>query len=464
MPQITEIKTGLNGLITTEYSDGSVKTEYTLKADAVSGAITDPTSLVAIRAASLVEVGSFALVGDSRNDQQSSSGGKNRPALNWYNRWNAMAAQPAKMIGKFAMSGTQTSALAGQVALILELPYRPQFTVILSGVNNYGTTTAATAAADISAACQMLLAAGITPIVFNETGATAFTGAPAIAWLFELRDRLSSMAYDDRRIWLFDPAQTLWDSTGAAWTTTPAPVFKAGYLGDGTHTTNLGAYQLALAFNTWVGSRIPAFDLRCAAIGEAVNANNPLSLIANGLFTTTTGGATAGAGVIASGTVPASWTYNRGTRADTSTSITYVAGAYGNDLTLAVTTTGADTVKLIQDLPGGIRGALAVGNVLQCGYEVEASAGTNLQGIQAVHEYNDGTTTSTYYDLYAGAQAANPPGNGPQAFGPDVLQPPVIVLPSLPTGWCTTRLEAVFSGAGGATIKVRRARFKKRPT
>jgi len=402
------------------------------------------------------------IFGDSRDDQQSSGLGKTQPALNYWNHFQAITGQRIKLLGKYAVSGSKTYDLAGQIATAVATGVFPQYAVILSGVNNWGVTSAKSAADDIDAARKTLLSYGITPIIFNEVGApSGFVTSAAIAWLFELRQRISDICDGDRRTMLYDPAPVLWDATAAGWTTTPAVVFKAGVSVDNTHTGNYGAGLLGADFATWFGSRLPPFEQRSACIGEMVNANNPLALIQNGLFTSQSGGSTAGAGTISSGTVPAGWTYNRG--ASAATAITYTAGAVGNDLTLAVTTSAADTVKLSQDVATGPKNALVVGDTIQATCEIEVSGATNLMGVHLIHEYNDGTSTSTFYDLYAGKTSDVPaPGNGLQAYGPYLLKPPACVLAALPAGWVTIRIEAVFSGAGGATIKVRRAALRKK--
>lgn len=414
-----------------------------------------------------VATGTAALLGDSRNDQQSNGVvtygaiGRTKTATHWFNWYNALNNQPLTLHSKYAVSGSLTTALDGQVTSLLALSSPlPQFAFIWSGVNDIATgNTALSAFANLSAACLRLINNGITPVVFTDPGATSLNTSARLVQLFEYNERIRGLGESNRKVLVFDTTAVLWDGSAASWTTTPAPAFKTGYSFDGTHLINLGGYNLGLAFGTWFANRVLPFDARSACVGEMVNANNPLALIANGMFTATTGGTTAGAGSL-TGPVPASWTYNRGANAGTATTISTAANAngFGNDLTLAITTTAADTTRLMQDLASGVRTGLAVGSIVQAGFEIVVTGGANLQGVNVRHEYNDGSSSHTYYDLYC--QTANS-GNGPQAYSV-VVQPDQMTITSVPSGWVSAILDFVFSGAGGATVVVRRAKYRRK--
>lgn len=414
-----------------------------------------------------VGVSTCVLLGDSRNDQYTTGTSigngfaQTKSGWNWFTWFQALNNQSLMPLAKFAVSGSQTSVLDGQVSATLAMSTLPQFAFIWSGINDQpAAVLASTSAANVKSACSRLISAGVTPVVFLDTGSTSINTSAKLQWLFEYNERLRDMADTDRRIWLFDATQTLWDPTSATWTSTPGVAFKSGYMADATHTANLGAYNLGNDFNTWFASRVPKSEYRTSTIGEFVNANNPLAYIANALFTTTTGGTTQQSGSV-TGNVPGSWNLKKGSNAGTATTISTSAnsGGFGNDLQLVITTTTADTVSLTQDASGAIKNGTAYGTLLQAGYEIVVSAGTNLTGVNVVHEYNDGSTSYTYYDLYAVGG-----GNGPQAFGPVNAQPfPMAVNANMNgVGWITTRVECVFSGAGGATVVIRRARYRRR--
>jgi len=405
-----------------------------------------------------------ALLGDSRNDQAFSGGAlsnglkRTKTALHWLHWFNALNGQKLACIANYAVSGSRTSDLDGQITNLLATSPLPQFAFIWSGVNDLtNSVSALTAYTNVSAACTRLLSAGITPVVFLESGSTSMNTSGMVAALFEYNERLRGLAHTNRQIFVFDTTSTIWNPTGAAWTSTPAPVFNTGYSLDGTHPTNLAGYKLGLAFGGWFPGVILGVDSRPAAIGEFIFANNPLNAIVNGLFTTTSGGSSGGSGTLASGTVPASWSLNTGA-SGTSVSLATAGGAAGNVLTATITTTQASTVKLSQDVTTTVKNAAAINDIFQAGYEITVAGGTALRGINVIHEYNDGTNTFTYYDLYCQASAAD----GPQAFGPILCIPSAMTITTTPSGWITTRIEAVFSGAGGATISIARARFRKR--
>jgi hypothetical protein len=416
------------------------------------------------------------LLGDSRNDQATSGGAivngltRTKTALSWFNWYNALNNQPLQLVAKFAISGSQTSSVydtgsraagnapADQVASVLALNPLPQFAFIWSGINDLSNTVLPIISfANIKNGCLALLNAGITPVVFLESGSTNLNTATLIARLFEYNERLRGLGESNPQIFIFDAAAPMWDPTGAAWTATPAVVFKTGYSLDGTHPTNLAGNAIGVAFGSWFGTPTKGVESRPATFGEFIFANNPLDAVLNGLFTTTTGGATSGAGTLSSGTVPANWTLNLGAAGSTST-LSTAAGVAGNVLTNVITVTGATILKLQQDAPTAAKNAAGLGDIFQCGWELTVTAGTNLQGINVIHEYNDGTNTFTYYDMYCQASAAN----GPQAFTVQ-CQPLPMTLTSLPaSGWITTRIEIVFSGAGGATVGMGRVRNRKR--
>jgi hypothetical protein len=414
-----------------------------------------------------VPQGTCTLLGDSRNDQATSGTvllnglTATKTALHWLNWYNALNNQPLQLTSKFALSGTLTSALAGQITSLLLTSPLPEFAFIWSGVNDLAQSVLPlTSFNNVKAACITLLNNGITPVVFLDTGSTSLNTATLISRLFEYNERLRGLADSDSRILVFNACATVWDPTGANWTGTPAPVFKTGYSADGTHLINLGGYNLGVDFGTWfTPATTKVNDSRPLTIGEYVFANNPLTMIANGLFTTTSGGTTGGSGTVSSGTVPASWTLNTGA-AGTAHALSTAGGAAGNVLTDVITCSGASTVKLSQDAATAARNAAALGDTYQSGWELTVSAGTNLQGINVIHEWNDGTSSHTYYDLYCQSTSA---GNGPQAFGPVQCQPIPMTLTTLPTGgWITTRIEIIFSGAGGATVAIDRVRHRKR--
>jgi hypothetical protein len=416
-----------------------------------------------------VAAATCTLLGDSRMDQQSSAAvnslgiGRTKGANHFLNWYNALNNQPLKVTSKFAVSGSLTSDLNGQITNLLASSTSlalPQFAFIWSGINDLvavPAVTAAVCAANVTAACNRLLGYGITPVVFLDTGSTSLNSAAKLQSLFEYNQRLRDTVDANRRILMFDPTATVWDATASTWASTPIVTFKSGYVAaDGVHMINIGSYNLAVAFGAWFSGRVAPLDTRIATQGEMVNANNPLAYIVNPLFTTTTGGAVAGSGGL-TGNVPGSWTLYKGAVASTATTITTPAGAYGNDLTLAITTAAADVVHVYQDVAAPVRSATAIGTILQEGFEIDIASGTNFTGVEIKQEWNDGTSTYTYYDLYC---PGGTDGNGPQ--GPYTVygSPNPMTITAVPSGWITCRVTFRFSGAGGVTAKIRRASYR----
>jgi len=319
--------------VTNEYSEligfasPNGKKSYILDSRGASrGAALNHAAAHAAMGVNAIARNTCVLLGDSRNDQATSGGAiingltRTKTALNWFNWYNALNNQPLQLIAKYAVSGSLTSALDSQITNTLNINPLPQFAFIWSGVNDLSNSVLPLVSfTNVKAACLRLLSSGITPIVFLESGSTSLNTATLVARLFEYNERLRGLAETNPLIFVFDAAAAMWDPIGAAWTATPAVVFKAGYSVDGTHPSNLAGNALGSAFGTWFGTPTKGVESRPATIGEFIVANNPLDAVLNGLFTTTTGGTSGGSGTLAGGTVPANWGLNTGA---TGTSVT----------------------------------------------------------------------------------------------------------------------------------------------
>jgi hypothetical protein len=168
---------------------------------------------------------------------------------------------------------------------------------------------------------------------------------------FNAREEALAQAYPGQ-VYFWSAASCLYNPTGSA----TAVSFRTNVLLDNlTHFNNLGGYYGALCFNsTGIQNNVPAPDVLLSSIND-VNAANPRELINNPLFNTTTGG-TVNTCTVSGGnaTPPSGYTVICG---QASTTITMTTPAdpstpsYGNDFTIAVTTTGADLVRIQSNSP-----------------------------------------------------------------------------------------------------------------
>ena len=404
----------------------------------------------------------FALLGDSRNDQASISAinslgiGRTSPAYNYFNWANALNARQFDLVAKFAISGSQSSALDGQVTQVAALTLKPKFSIIFCGVNDLAVSvSASTIATNIINAANRLIGYGITPIIFLECGSTSLTQTQ-LAQLFQLNERLISYADSTTGVIYYDPRNMLWNPTSSA----TAVVFNAGYSTEGTHTNTIGAYWLGKDFGTFMSKLLPKRERRAMSIAEYNTTSNPLTLLNNGLFTTATGGTATTIGVVGgNATPPAGWTIQGAATSNANMTTVARADGFGNDFQTTITTTGADTIQIKQDAAAGQRGAVNVGEYMQTQGEISVSGTlTNFTGIRVRHEYNDGTTTYTFYDLYIDATT----GQIPEGFTA-IVEPPKALFSTAPSGWVTTRYDIVTSGAAsGLVVKLGRCRTTRK--
>jgi hypothetical protein len=402
-------------------------------------------------------INTFGLIGDSRNDQQSIStiiaNGVSRTftGYSYFNWANALNNRKFNVIANFALSGSLSSALAGQISSILAMNRRPRFVIIYSGVNDLAASdTAVNIAANIISAANTLITNGMTPIIFLEAGSTSLTQT-MVAQLNALNVRLETYARNTNGVILYDPRPVVWNPTSSA----TAVVFKTGYAPDGTHTATPGAYYLGKDFGTFIAGFLPKREPLAKAISDFNTTSNPLVLNANGLFTTTTGGTVTTIGVVGgNATPPSGWTITGAATSNANLSTEARADGVGNNVIIGVTTAGADTINLRNDTATAQRNAVSVGELMRSAVEVSVSGTlTNFCGIRVRHEYNDGSATHVCYDTYI--DSTN--GTIPEEFTA-VLEPPDLVFSTAPTGWISTYLTIICSGAvSGLVVKFGRA-------
>jgi hypothetical protein len=182
----------------------------------------------------------------------------------------------------------------------------------------------------------------------------------------------------------------------------------------------------------------------------------PTQYFTNPLWLTTTGGAT-NAAINSGGAVPAgitAWTVPSGWSGTTSTA----SGIYGNDLTIAVTSTGSGSLVAWM----GITGTFAYNYpgrqfFMNCEIDI-ASGATNFQSVTLLSQTGTDVNTSNAYDGFT--NAASGFGNMPTPqTGLDLQTPAAVTFTGTSQTSLTGQLIFNFSGAGNATVKIRRCGF-----
>ncbi len=292
----------------------------------------------------------------------------------------------------------------------------------------------------VKPACQAWIAQGRSVILLTETGVAAFSGSAS---------NVGAVAKYNRQIRQFcmeNPGRAvLIDIAAAVMDPTAVMAFKSNVSGDNVHINLVrGAFMAGQAIADVLTPLIPAYSPLVTTRGE-VFANGGVQFFSNPLFTTASGG-TGGTGV--TGTIPSGITLII-IPTGWSCAVSTAAGAYGNDLVLALTSNAAGVAQVQMD----ISSVESVGDVMYANCEVTVdAASTNFQCASAFLESNRASVTNLAEDGYA--DSAN--SFGPAEAKTLTLQTPELTIQAGARGWLTGYLRAYFNGAGSATVRLRR--------
>jgi lysophospholipase L1-like esterase len=408
----------------------------------------------------LLNPNTVVALGDSRVAQihaDAPSAFRNKTAYNHFSMGNALANNRAILVQNLGVSGDRTDQALAR--LPAALASGAQWLYIHVGVNDIAqayptaTTSGVTAWLNIKTMIDSAVAIGMRPIVVLEPGANNFSTAQ-IGQLIILQQYEREYAETCPGMILFDLPAALYNPAA---TSTTALAIQGSI--DGTHEGNLGGYLGGAAFSSLLQSIMPT-----RPHGTRSQTENPTTsltnLMANGMFTTTTGGVLGGGN---SGTVAGSWT---GSRTNTSTGAYSVGTASdGSGLTeqvMACTFAAAgDEVNIHQD---AAIGNWSPGDIVQASAEVSVDSGSsNLAGVYLYVQANgsgNGTSAQTAMDGYCVGLGA-----GPTTAYKTYLLTEKLVIPNFSTKtWLTCHVKAVAAGAGSATVRVRRVQLRKRFT
>jgi hypothetical protein len=310
----------------------------------------------------------------------------------------------------------------------------------------------------IIAAATKALALGKRVIVTAEPGSTGLSTA-LVAQAFLGSDMLKAWAEATPNVTFVDPRPYIYNTTSSA----TAIAFKAGYSSDGTHA--YPAMAFAEAINVWKPLLDPVVlggDNGPSNIA-LVNSTYSREMFANPLFNTLTGGIRTTIG--GTGNVPGGLTITG--PAGSTVNITSVANAngLGNDVTFAITTTGAGTVQFLMAQPAN--GLWALNNYLTCGVDVDVTSGASNVAVpyltNAIGTVVSGSNTgASTYDMYSNVASWVSPAS---AYSMRLATPktqPSVLLPGSTAQWYTQMLlNVIFFAAGTITITLRRPTFKQ---
>ena len=400
-----------------------------------------------------------------------------RSPLHWA---NALLGQRMTIGDTFGVSGDRTdqflARLPAAIATGAGLLY------VQGGINNIGAvasgtpaftythavtgevvtidTVAAVAMRDLRQIADSARRAGMTVVIENEVGGSSLATAEKIGALNSLRAMLADYGAQTPGVHVHDAYAVVMQPAATT------PTFRAGYAYDGIHATGRGAYWHGRSLATLLDRLVPPRSvLSRGAIDTPANGRR--QLLANHLFTATTGG-TAGNGV--TGDVPANWTAAVSANAG-SAALSSVANmdGVGNGVRAAIDFTAAGSFRLEQAL-GGTSGGQYHAN-LRAGDEVEGFAlveivGTpaNLAAVQletSAASAGSGGTGTTSLDMTGPAAGTDFGVNDAALF---TLRTRQIVLPAASGAfpYLFANVRVVALAAGSASIIVRQMGVRRR--
>lgn len=322
-----------------------------------------------------------------------------------------------------------------------------------NGVSVTQSNVGAVAAGNVITAAQLAMTAGKKVLIIEEPGATN-TSTSSIGQIYDGNARLRAFAANyPGQVYFRSFNSTIWAPTSSA----TAIAFVTGCSVDGVHPSDLCGYLEGVVFNTWAaGLGIPAptaTDLRIANINNT-RTTNPRQLVQNPLFNTTTGGSRTSC-TTGTGSVPNGWTLSCAGTTTVNITSGADAGGFGNDITLAITCTAADTINFASSDQG-----ISFWNLTDI-FQVNITAAVSA-GSSNFHVWdNIGVVTdqgnSASYGLYGGA-AINGAGGPTTAYTYQLATQPRGVLPnSVTKSFMIPQFQASCSAAGGGTVTLSRA-------
>ncbi|ABS68404.1 hypothetical protein Xaut_3174 [Xanthobacter versatilis] len=403
----------------------------------------DPDFAAARQAAQGYNRSTLVLMGDSRlagffNDPSTKL---MRQGANFLRCGLALSGQRMRVEKSFAVSGQRSDQYLAAANVTQALACKSHWLVLYGVANDIGqlSNTVDHFTVNIKPVADAWTATGRGVILITETGGNSFTTPEARGAVFRYNRQVRDYCRANRGAILFDAAAVVMDPSQPM-TLNPA------YSGDGLHIgLTAGAYVLGKAFADLIKQIAPPCDGLVYSAGQ-VFANGGMQLFSNPLWLTTTGGTGSG---IMTGTVPAGIT---GISAPASSSIvgSVAAGAYGNDLQLALTAGAAGVFKVKCDFVSELE---IVGETYYANAELDVASGaTNFQSCGVHLECNRAGATTTTEDGFVGTSAGNLP-SGAYSF---VCETERLTIPTGSRGWLSAWLVFYFSAAGSATVKARR--------
>lgn len=293
---------------------------------------------------------------------------------------------------------------------------------------------------NIAAMVQMVLNAGMTPVLMSNNTLLGLTGAQIIR-AAAISEYMRTLWRTDNRLRLADVARMTGDTTSATY----APVAGATSTGDNLHPTSIGAYLMGDALYIGVQNDVAGYS-RFAAMPNLVYdaTNNPAgNLIANPFLLGS--GGTGGAWVTA-GSVPTGMTLNRtaGTGTVAISKVARTDGILGNWARFTFAMQAGDTYSMfMQPSDTGLPNGTALYGMSEAQIDT-TNAGGNVQ--RASLRVRNAANTLTMWDGHTLTSTGPTDIVEPTRSRAEFLRTPSSAFPTV--GACSLSHDIAFAGTG----------------
>ena len=399
----------------------------------------------------------FAFIGDSRLAQVTVTNPPQSPRFNgfhWFTLANNLIGNrmvlPSGNIQ--AVSGLRSDQYTASTYTDPVYASAACNLVLYGAVNDIGQnypaagTSGSTAFANIKVVANKWMDMGRRVIIPTETGATNQAANSTQVGQTALFNRLiTQFCIEKPNCVLFPVASVFMDPTQTM-------AFRSNVSGDGVHPNLVrGTIDGARLLANIMRPLIPAHTALVTTPGE-VFANGGVQWFPNPTFQTTTGGnCVTTANLTVSGSQPQGITSCSSDVSGSTLTSSVVAGPYGNDWVLNMTTAGGGKIHIQMDLTA--IGTESPGDIFTANAEYDVAAGaTAFQGCGFQFESNRNSTS--YFTLSNYETTFN--SSFDNTFKSFQIQSPPLTIQTGTRGWLTNYLDCYFSGAGNATINLRR--------
>lgn len=421
-----------------------------------SGDVSDQNAALLVASGQFEYIGKAAcangvvLLGDSitANNTQNTSSNKFTYDKGYFTWLNKLSGQRFNILNNAGVAGERTDQMVPRLSSTVGA-YNPGMVFVMAGTNDVVISSYSTIVANLQTIYEYVLGINARCLAITIPPNSTYTTAQRALiqkvnrWIAGYCRTTAGMIFGDVYSALIDPTSA-----------TAAPLASAMY--DGTHPSNYGAYLMGKALNAQLAGVLPPssiLPMSSVADNYGFDSSNP-NILDTGLFQGS--GGTAGTG--ASGTVATGWTLQADQGAGTVVgAVNAGASGFGNSQDMTITSTANGESFTLASATMASRFSLGQSFFVEC--EVRVSGATNLRNVQLVGLCS--TSGAGVFTAMDGTSDSSGSTFGTSENWSGVLRTPLMTVPPSAGGVNSVfaRVSSFFNGAGGATVKVERAKF-----